>query len=74
MDQFKVRAVHCDDNKLLISSRVYKIRKGWESAEVSKMLTGESVRNNRSMYGLVFLHFWREVLLEFNLTVVNVIS
>lgn len=38
------------------------------------MLTGESIGNNRSMYGLVFLDFWREVLLEFNLTVVNVIS
>lgn len=38
------------------------------------MLTRESARNDHGVYRLVFLDFLREILLEYNLTVVSVIG
>lgn len=67
--------MYSDDNKMLMSPRMCNIKKkGEKSAEVSEMLRGGSVRNNHSVYRLVFLNFWRENLLEFDLTAVNVIG
>ena len=76
MDQCKVGVVHFDDNKMLILSRIHNTKKGQKTAEVSDMLRRERMRNNHDIHRLVtgFLDFLKGILLEFNLTVMNVIG
>lgn len=73
MDQFKVRAVYSDDNKMLISSRTHNDRKKRKRLEKCRHIRNANI-NDHHVHTLVSVDFLREIQEELNVTVVNVIS